>query len=480
MGARRRDPIPIHLGLNKSVEEVGLETSSAALYDCVVDNADGNIVVSRRPGLKEFSDTGETASVDGMVWWPAQEKMVAICNGKGFTIDDSDGNNTTLTGSFFAAGERAVMDDFGTAIYGADGANINKITTSAVTEMADGDAPTTVSHVAFIDKYLLANEVDTRKCHRSDVGAPDAWSSNDFSAESKYDNLRAIGVENLEVYLLGDKTLEVWVDTGADSPFARVSGGYIPSGTIAPYSFKFCYAPVNTWVWVDHTKSLVALNGRVTQNLSTSLDRYLQQDGVVLTDAAGDFFRTLGHAFYALHMPTQDETAVLDFTSGLWGNWAYWDSVAGEHDRWRGNCVALAPEWGKVLVGDRANGKIYELDQETYQDNGDTIKMLVRTGHIDRGDIYAKKVCSRVDFRAKKTVPGGGETIELKVRYRDNGETTWSSEKTVSLAAESGDLYYKGSLRRLGRYNTRQWEMYVTDNVSVALLQPIEDYEVFY
>jgi hypothetical protein len=478
--ARQRQPIPIHLGLNKSVDEVGLETSSAALFDCVIDSADGNAIVNRRPGLKEFSDTGEGASLDGMIWWEAQQKMVVICGGKAFTIDDSSGTITELTGSYFSASQRAVLDDFGTHIYGADRGNINKISTTAVTEMADGDAPTAVSHVAFLNQYLLANEIASKKCHRSDVGAPDDWSSNWFSAESKNDNLLAIGVENLEVYLLGSKTLEVWEDTGADSPFARVAGGYIASGTVAPYSFKFCGPPVNTWVWIDNTKSLVALNGRTTNNLSDAINRYLQRDGVVVSDASGDFLNALGHSFYAIHLPTQSETPVFDFKSGLWQNWGYWNSVAGEHQRWRGNCVALAPAWGKVLVGDRANGKVYTFDEETYQDNGETMRTMVRTGHMDRGDIGAIKRTNYVDFRAKKTAPGGGSTISLVMRYRNDGETTWSNERTVTLSAASGKTDYRGRIRTLGRYHSRQWEFYFTDNAPLALLPPIEDYEIDY
>lgn len=478
--ARHRAKIPIHLGLNKSVDEVGLHESAAALYDCLVDVVDDNIVVSRRPGLKEFVDTGESASIDGMLWWASQSKMIVICNGKGFTIDDSSGTLTSLTGTFFTAGERAILDDFETNIYGADGGVINKISTSAVTEVADADAPQTVTHVAFLDRYLLANETNTRKCHRSEVGLPEDWQSNFFSAEGKMDYLKAIGVENLELYLLGGTTLEVWEDTGADSPFARVPSGYIPSGTIAPYTFKFCPEPVNSWVWLDQTGSLVALNGRVTASLSDALNRHLQQDGKILTDGAGDFIKAAGHSFYALHLPTEDETHVFDFKSGLWQNWAYWNSGAGEHQRWRGNVVAAAPAWGKVLVGDRANGKVYTLDTATYQDNGDTIKTLVRTGHMDRGDPGAIKRPSSLTLRAKKTEPGGGSTVSMIMRYRDNGKTTWANEKTITLSAASGESDYIAKVRRLGRYNTRQWEFYITDNAPLAMLPPVEDFDMDY
>jgi hypothetical protein len=477
---RFREQIPIHLGLNKSVEEVGLNQSAAALHDCAIDIVDNNIVVNRRPGLKLFVDTGESASIDGMIWWEAQDKMVVICNGKAFTIDDADGNFTTLSGTHFSPGSRVVLDDFETEIYGADGGVINKITNSAVTEIADLDAPQTVSHVVFLDQYLLANKIGTKQCHRSDVGTPETWTSNWFSAEAKNDLLRAIGVENLELYLLGDKTLEVWEDVGADAPFSRVPGGYIPSGTIAPHSFKFCASPVNTWVWLDHTKSLVALNGRSTSDLSEALNRYLQQDGYILTDAAGDFFKVMGHAFYSLHLPTQSETPVFDFKNGLWQNWSYWDSGSSEYKRWRGNYVAAASAWGKVLVGDRANGKVYTLDTGTYQDDGSELRTLVRTGHIDRGDHGAIKRTNSVTFRAKKTNTGGASTVSLIMRYRDDGETSWSNEKTITLSTASAETDYVAKVRRLGRYKTRQWEFYITDNAPLALLPPIEDFEVTY
>jgi hypothetical protein len=478
--ARQRNIIPIHLGLNKDVEEVGLEGSAAALYDCVIDVTGDSAVVNRRPGLKAFTDTGESAAIDGMFWWQAQGKMVAICNGKGFTIDDSSGTLTTLTGTYFTAGKRVTFADFATAIYGADQGVINKITTTTVSEMADADAPQTASHVAFLDQYLLANELLTKKCHRSDVGAPDTWNSNWFSAEAQNDYLRAVGVENLEIYLLGDRTLEVWYDTGASSPMARLEGGYIASGTVAPYTFKYCGPPVNSWVWLDHNKSLVMLNGRTTQELSTALSRYLQQDGLLTSDAAGDYLKSMGHSFYALHLPTQDETPVYDFKNGLWQNWGYWNTGTGEYNRWRGNCVAYANDWGKVLVGDRANGKIYTLETTTYQDNGDTMRLGIRTGHMDRGDFGAIKRTNYVDFRAKKTAPGGGATIQMKFRYRDNGETTWSNERTVTLSTASGETDYIARVRRLGKYKTRQWDFYVTDNAPVALKPPIEDYDLTY
>lgn len=474
-----RQIIPIHTGMMSAIDEVGLNQHAAKLHDCYVDVVGEQIVVNRRPGLKLFCDLGTDAAVDGLFWWEQLGQAVAVSNGASYRITDTSGSVASILGSFFTAGNRVTFADYGTRFFTADGGNINTINsdpTYGIIEMADVDAPTTVTHVATLDQYLLANETDTKKCWRSKVGQPLVWEGNYFSKEAQNDYIQAIAVENLELYLVGSKSLEVWYDDGV-TPFSRLPQGYIQSGTVAPYSFTYCGSPINTFVWLDQWRTVVQLAGRQTQPLPIGMNRYIQNNYTSITDAAGIFCYTNGHPFYILNFPTESETLVHDFVNGEWGVWSYWNSVASEHQMWRGNCGCLAPAWGKYLVGDRANGKIYELDSGTYQDDSGELRSLIRTGHLDRGDHGVWKRCNRVDFRCKKTAPGGGTTITLVVKYRDNGETTWSNEKTITLSAQSGETDYIASIRPVGRYKTRQWEIYCSDNAPVALCPPIEDFD---
>lgn len=478
---RQRKIIPIHLGLNKAADESAMQGSAAALHNCYLDIVGNSVVLNRRPGLKEFVDTGNAGSaIDGLFWWEDQRKMVVNVNGNVLTIDDATGNTTLLSGTHFTGGKRVTYADFKTAIHAADLGVIKSISPTAVTEMSDGDASQDVSHVAFLDTYLLANEIASGKCHFSDVGAPTSWSSNWITAESKYDKLQAIKVENLELYLFGSKTVEVWEDTGASDPFSRIPGGYIPNGTPSPYSVIYCGPPVNKFCFVDKNGGVVALSGRTTTDLSLALNRYLQKNGTVLANAAADFIKTQGHSYYVLHLPDQKETPVYDFTNGVFSHWSYWNTRTADFERWRGNCVAYAPEWGKVLVGDRGNGKVYELDERTYQDNGDSIRTLFRTDHMDREDVGAIKRTNFVDFRAKKPFPGGSGSIKLMIRHSDDGGTSWSTERTVTLTDQSGKNDYRARITRLGRYRVRQWEIYHTNNEPVSIFPPFEDYEITY
>jgi len=475
--------LPIHLGMVKAVDEVGLRTNNAALQDVYIDELGS---VNRRPGLTEFVDLGTSAAIDGLFWWEKQDWVLAVSNGNTYKVTANDGTFAQIThdNTNWAAGGRITFADFGTAIYGADGAKIKKIPNSGnVIDMADVDAPTTVSHVAFLDKYLLANEVGSRNCHRSDVNAPDTWTAQTFASEAQYDDLKAIISADLRVLLLGDRTLEVWYNDGT-TPFIREQQGFIQSGTIAPYSFTYCDNPINTLAWLDQMRNAVLLSGRSANVMSGTMTKYIQGFTTV-TDARGDYMVLAGRPYYILSFPTEDKTLVYDFQNQFWYEWGYWNSIWSEYERWRGNCYCLAPAWNFSLVGDRANGKIYTIDNTEYTDDGDTLRSLIRTGHINHGYPGNNKKCNALHIRMKRTevlvgspAPEEGSAITLMLRYRDNGITSWSTQKSITMSAQSGETDYQATILQLGMYKSRQWEFVLTDDAALCITQVQEDVDI--
>jgi hypothetical protein len=122
----------------------------------------GNI--NRRPGLEDLVDLGTDQPVDGLYWWDRQEWCIAISDGEIYKITASDGTNAQITGDSLESGTRVTFGDYGTALYAANGAQIVKIPTTGAAEYAtDGDAPTTVTHLAVLDKYLCGNETGTER-----------------------------------------------------------------------------------------------------------------------------------------------------------------------------------------------------------------------------------------------------------------------------------------------------------------------------
>ena len=464
--------LPINAGMIKAVDEVGLATHGAAMADVFIDELGS---INRRPGLVEVCDLGTSAAVDGLYWWGKQGVLIAVSDGKTFQVTASDGTNAEITGDTHSAGTRVTFADFGSALYSANGLKIKKITTAAVADLTDADAPVTVTHVAALDRYLLANEVGTGLFWWSDVNAPEAWSGNYAEAEAIPDDLKALLVSNLEISLLGSQSLEIYGDDGS-SPFSRFNQGFVQSGTVAPYSFSYS-ASQGVLLWLSENRQAVMQQGRTPVPLSVTMSKYIAGFAAV-TDALGDCVELLGRPYYVLQFPTDGKCLVFDFTAKNWYEWGYWDSGTSSYDAFRGNCFAYSPAWNMTLVGDRANGKIYKFSDSTYTDNTGILRSMVRTGHYNHDTEAARKFCNALYFRLKRTnVVAVDATPDLMVKWRDNGKTAWSSEQSVSLQ-QVGNTEFRGKLTRLGSYYSRQWEFALSDEYPLCLVSVEEDVEI--
>lgn len=461
--------LPINAGANLDIDEVGLVTHGAKMMDCYVDIS-GN--VNRRPGLVDLVDLGTDQPIDGLFWWDRQGWCIAVSDGEIYKITAADGTNAQITGDALQAGTRVSFGDYGTALYAANGGQIVKIPTSgAAAYMADVDAPTTVTHLAVLNKYLVANDEGTETFYFSVVGDPDDWDSDFASAEGRTDLLKALNVIGLELNLMGTSTLEVWRDDGS-TPFVRELQGLVGSGAVAPYSMTDCDGVLH---WLDQSRNAVRLNGRTPELLSLTMNKYIQNFAAV-ADAIGDFVVAAGRPYWVVQFPTEDKTLAYDIIGRYWVEWGYWNSGSATYARFRGNCFALCPSWNKTLVGDNTTGKIYTFSETNYDDAGNTLRSLIRTAHIDHGTMGRRKFSSRLVFRLKRSnVVNVASSVYMTVRWRDNGSTTWQTEQTVALS-KVGDTDYRGELRRLGQYYSRQYDFILSDDTPLVLASVEEDF----
>lgn len=465
--------LPIYLGVSKAVDEMGLVTHGADMVNVYVDDL---MNINRWPGYEEFADTGEAASVDGLHWWENQSRTIAVCNQKTFQITDSNGTIAEITGNTFETGSvRVKFADFGSALYAANGAKINGISTSAVTVMADVDAPTAVTHVAILDRYLIGNEVASGNFHWADVNAPTAWSGYYSEAEANPDRLVALDVQNLNLFLMGKRTLEKWYDDGS-TPFIRLYQGLVQSGTIANYSFTWCNA-VQAFCWLDENRRVVMESGGVALLIGLSINKYIQEFTTV-SDAIGDYVEIVGRPFYVLTFPSEEKVLAYDFISKNWYRLGSWNTGTATYDRYRGNCYCLAPAWNLTLMGDRANGKIYKLGSTIYDENGSILRSLIQTAHYNHGAGANRKYCNGIYLRLKRTSTVSEDgTPDLMLQYRDDGNTTWSTERSLTMHA-IGNTDFLAYTTRLGSYFSRQWRFYMTDSYPLCIASVEEDVDM--
>lgn len=465
-------PLPINYGPNKDIDEIGLGNYGAAAVDVYFDSM-GN--VTRRPALVELADTSVAHGVDGLYWWDRQEKVIVVTGGRAFPITDSAGTlGTEITGATFESGTPVYWGDFGTALYGANGGQIIKIGTgTSMAVVADADAPTTVSHIAVLDDYLLALSTGTQQLHYADASAPDTWGGNWVSALAKPDLLKAIGAQNDIIEMLGTEVLEGWRNDGS-TPFVKEPQYTVNRGTVAPYSFVYVE---DQWYFLDHERKVVRLNGRTPEVISLTMNKYIQEFTTV-SDAVGGRTSFDGRPQYVLSFPSEGKTLAYDVYSGGWTELGKWNTGTSTYDQFLGQAFCVATKWNLALVGDRTTGKVYKLDNSVYEDGGSTMRSMVRTPNVYWDQPGLRKKSSRLDFYLKKaSVASESDSAQLIVKWRDNGATTWGTERTVSLG-RVGKTGFHGYLNRMGSYYSRQYEIALTDDSPLVISRVMETFRI--
>jgi hypothetical protein len=471
MGQRKQIPLPIIGGMNQGADESGLDQLGAETRDAYIDTHGS---LSRRDGLVEFCDLLTGAKVDGIYWVNAWNKAIAVSNGKIFRIDASDGTFVDVTNNLLTAGVRVIFTDDGTRVYMANGGKITTLLVGGTsTFMADADAPTTVSHVAFLDQYILANDIGTDDFYFSEPGDGTVWDNEWFSAETDPDFITALAVKDREILVTGPESNEIWIND-LESPFSRKDPAYIQEGIVAPYSMVHANG---IWFGLSENKEIVVLRGRLTVPIDPGINEVIQGFTTV-NDCLADTFKRAGKTFLMFSFPSEERTLVLDLSNGFFYEYGYWNTGLAEYKRYKGNCIAYAKGWNKTLVGDRSSGKIYEMSDSVYSDDGDIIRALRTTGHISHGTMN-KKTSHGIRVRVKVTKPVPAVEPNLLVQFNDDGEGVWSTEYSIPLARASNTDFIGYLPGPLGSYNTRQWRFYTTSgNVSFVLGQVLEDVEI--
>lgn len=467
-------PVPIFQPVFKGVDGIELSDESFVLRDGYRTLSGGT---TKRPGSLATFIANEASGFgfDGIAYWPDQDIAIAVGRGEIYklTYNGDAAIITSMTGGTPLLDENTpVSIAFDSErFYVCNGGRIVYSTPSGTPAyIADADAPTNATHIAYLDGYLLAID-GSNKFYFSSVNDGLTWSALDFaSATGAPDDVVSMRVFNREIYLLGQRTIEVWENDGT-TPFSRIPGGMIECGCSAPHAV---IADENSLYWLDHTRKLVRWNGKTVEALSTKYDKELQSLSYV-TDATAFKVSLDGYIFFVFNFPSENRTLVYNQTVDDWSEWGEWDNATASYSRWIGNCYAYSERWGLHLLGRKDQLVVSELSADYADDDGETIRLVRTTGHIDNGTSKTKR-CSELRFRARRGDGLATRTPKIMLRYKlDN--RNWSNIKELSL----GDVgEYEIILRDQRRYiyRTVQYEFSATDAVRVVFSKAEAEVEV--
>ena len=321
--------------------------------------------------------------------------------------------------------------------------------------------------IAFIEGWLVFNYPGTRTFYTTGPVAYSNTFPGSFYAlkDSSTDNLITLYENNRELWLIGERTSEVWYNAGnANFAFDRIPGVGPQIGCAAKHSIHRAGSQL---VWLGKNEQgenvIIATNQYSWTRLSTHAVEHAISGYPLVSDCIGYAYIEEGHLFSVLTFPTADVTWVYDFASELWHQRASYDPVAGVFHRHKGNAYM---DFGDVrIVGDYSNGNIYQMSRQFYTDAGGVIRAVRRTPHVwsrgNRERLFFSQL--QVEFTPGVGLQvGQGSNPQVMLRWSDDGGFTWSNEHWTTIG-KAGQTKNRAIWRALGTARDRVWEVTYTD-----------------
>ena len=425
------------------------------------DAAKTPLVLFGTPGLKLFATAGTGPIRCSYVM---AGTLYVVSDTEFYSIDTA--GTATLIDSITGSGA-AGMDDNGSELVIVSGGNGWVYDGSTLTQIGDKHFPS-VSSVTFLDGYHIFSKSNSGQFVISAFYDPTVYEALDFAtAEADPDHLVRVLTDHQELWLFGEKTTEIWYNSGAAAfPFERIAGAFIERGCAAVNSVA---KMDNSVFWLGDDLIVYRAEEYTPQRISTH-----PIEGAIATFATpsvaeGWTYIQDGHLFYVLTF--EEATFVYDAASGLWH-----ERQSYGLNRWRATCGTYA--CAKTLVGDYDNGNVYELDLNTYQDNGGTIMRTAISPpiHADTSRATMSRFQIEVESGSGLTT-GQGSDPQAMLSWSDDGGRFFGNEHWASMGA-IGEYKRRVIWRRLGHFRERIMKVEISDPIKVAIIAADADTQV--
>lgn len=341
------------------------------------------------------------------------------------------------------------------AMITCDGAT-SLYTAGALTTFTDSDLPPANSVCAHSGYFIWTHEDGRMTFAGPDAVDVDALDT--VTANASPDALLRGYSRGADLLLAGQRSIEVWLDTGGESVFSRtttINIGVLSASSMADIDTTVCF--------VAHDGTVRVLNGYTPERISTHEIERLIADDASPTTIRGYGWTERGHRMYGLTGTTW--SVVYDMTTGAWHH-----RKSHGLTRWRcGSAVQLGT---KRIFGDIESPYLYELDPDLQTEDGDEIDchVICPPNHGARLPVANVVIDAIRGVGLNTTAPQNLDPV-LLLDYSEDGGATWSAERQIALGRQ-GQRQTRLVSRRLGRisHTGRHWRIRCTASVVRAIL----------
>jgi len=309
--------------------------------------------------------------------------------------------------------------------------------------------------VDFQDGYFIWQKQNSGEFFISDLYSTDIDPLEFATAEGSPDNLVGLKVAHRQLWLFGERSTEVWYNSGnADFPFDRVQGSFSEKGCINKNTIVTAN---NTIFYVGDDGIVYMINGYAPVRVSNEAVEYRisQADSTTLCAFESN---EEGHIFY--HLVIGDEMMVFDVKTQSWHNRKSYGI-----DRWRINSVQQV--YSKRYGSDFENGKFYEVSLNINTEDGSVIKREAITAPIHSSAEFFTLSAIQLDMETGLSPIGEDDIITLE--YTRDGGKNWSNKKTSTIGKQ-GEFTHRVIWRRLGRHREISVRIQTLTKASVRMI----------
>lgn len=354
--------------------------------------------------------------------------------------------------------DRVTMAGDGTRLMTASGGRGYVWNGTTVVAISDPDLPG-VEWVQYLDGYFVAGWEGS--VYVSAPFDPMTWNALDFAgAEASPDNIVGAIVEKRELFLGGQDSIEVFVNTGnADFPLERIPSGFSEIGLLS----KFGMAKADNSVFFPATDFTVRrMQGYTPVVISTPVISQAIED---LSDKTlfGMAWTEGGHTFYS--MSCSEWTKVYDCSTQLWH-----DRSSYGHAFWRPAMALNA--YGQWLVGDQMSNRLGSLSPLTFAEWGEH-QIMLATAYVPP-DANAQIDVPRLEIvfdAGNGLVEGQGSDPMMMIRQSITEGQTWGNSHERSMG-KIGEFRRRAVWNRAGYASLpvpRTFEVSISDRVRRSL-----------
>lgn len=320
----------------------------------------------------------------------------------------------------------------------------------------------------YLDGYFIILRPNSNQINISGLLDGTSWDELDFAIRSGgQDRVVTIFADHQELWLMGQKTIEVWYNSGnAGFPFERIQGSFIDEGIIAAWSVAKGAGAI-LWLAGDDRGAgwVMAATGYQPRRVSTYAVEYAIGTYGTITDAVAYTYTEKGHTFYVLNFPTANATWVYDIGMDMW------------HQRMSAATTnAAIPRFHATTFGDThfvgggLSGKIYKSSIAYLTEEGAAVRRRRTAPHLQQeAELLFHRSFQLLMQMGVVPSSGAGSAPNVTLNISSNGGNTFGPDLTVA-AGTIGEFTKRAIWRRLGRARDRVYRVSITEPIEVAFV----------